>query len=264
MEIKEEREGTIAYGLYLEDQALKEKSNLAEITEEARRFYYGKQFDDDNEDNMIRVPMNFCAMCAKLKASKIVGTERYITFTADNVDYDCHGLQRFDEYNVHKLNEKSKEFQSCVDGYVDGTAIAGYRWDKDDTTYKGIYKGGLVSENNDILKFAVANKSINNIQNQKWVTYWKDEDVEAVRDMVERKDKKLKKWVRDQVVPDNYTGIDKEDVNHGLVTLFTRYFRVEGEVCFMCSTREVDLFEYPHFMNPRVNKSIKERSDYLM
>lgn len=259
METKEERESTIAYGLYLEDQAFKEKSNLAEITEEARRFYYGKQFDDDNEDNMIRVPMNFCAMCAKLKASKIVGTERYITFTADNVDYDCHGLQRFDEYNVHKLNEKSKEFQSCIDGYVDGTAIAGYRWDKDDTTYKGIYKGGLVSENNDMLKFAVANKNINNIQNQKWVMYWKDEDVEAVRDMVERKDKKLKKWVRDQVVPDNYSGIDKEDVNHGLVTLFTRYFRVEGEVCFMCSTREVDLFEYPHFMNPRVNKSIKEK-----
>lgn len=259
MEIKEERESTIAYGLYLEDQAFKEKSNLAEITEEARRFYYGKQFDDDNDDNMIRVPMNFCAMCAKLKASKIVGTERYITFTADNVDYDCHGLQRFDEYNVHKLNEKSKEFQSCIDGYVDGTAIAGYRWDKDDTTYKGIYKGGLVSENNDILKFAVANKSINNIQNQKWVMYWKDEDVEAVRDMVERKDKKLKKWVRNQVVPDNYTGVDKEDVNHGLVTLFTRYFRIDGEVCFMCSTREVDLFEYPHFMNPRVNKSIKEK-----
>lgn len=259
METKEERESTIAYGLYLEDQAFKEKSNLAEITEEARRFYYGKQFDDDNEDNMIRVPMNFCAMCAKLKASKIVGTERYITFTADNVDYDCHGLQRFDEYNVHKLNEKSKEFQSCIDGYVDGTAIAGYRWDKDDTTYKGIYKGGLVSENNDMLKFAVANKNINNIQNQKWVMYWKDEDVEAVRDMVERKDKKLKKWVRDQVVPDNYSGIDKEDVNHGLVTLFTRYFRIDGEVCFMCSTREVDLFEYPHFMNPRVNKSIKEK-----
>ena len=259
METKEERESTIAYGLYLEDQAFKEKSNLAEITEEARRFYYGKQFDDDNDDNMIRVPMNFCAMCAKLKASKIVGTERYITFTADNVDYDCHGLQRFDEYNVHKLNEKSKEFQSCIDGYVDGTAIAGYRWDKDDTTYKGIYKGGLVSENNDMLKFAVANKNINNIQNQKWVMYWKDEDVEAVRDMVERKDKKLKKWVRDQVVPDNYSGIDKEDVNHGLVTLFTRYFRIDGEVCFMCSTREVDLFEYPHFMNPRVNKSIKEK-----
>ena len=259
METKEERESTIAYGLYLEDQAFKEKSNLAEITEEARRFYYGKQFDDDNEDNMIRVPMNFCAMCAKLKASKIVGTERYITFTADNVDYDCHGLQRFDEYNVHKLNEKSKEFQACIDGYVDGTAIAGYRWDKDDTTYKGIYKGGLVSENNDMLKFAVANKNINNIQNQKWVMYWKDEDVEAVRDMVERKDKKLKKWVRDQVVPDNYSGIDKEDVNHGLVTLFTRYFRIDGEVCFMCSTREVDLFEYPHFMNPRVNKSIKEK-----
>ncbi len=257
----DEREFTINYGLYLEDQAFKEKSDLIEVTKEARDFYNGKQYDDDNEDNAIRVSLNFCQFSAQLKASKIVGTERYITFTADNTDYDCHGLQRFDEYNVHKLDEKSKDFQACLDGYVDGTAIAGYRWDIDDLHYKGIYKGGLASENMDMLKFAVANKFINNIQNQKWVMYWKDEDVEAVRDLVERKNKKEREMVIERVVPDNYaeTGVDKEDVNHGLCTLFTRFFRIDSEVCFMCSTKEVDLFEYPHFMNPKVNKKIKQK-----
>lgn len=258
---KEAQETTISYGLYLEDKSFKEKSFLFDVTREARDFYNGKQYDDDNEDNAIRVSLNFCSFSAQLKASKIVGTERYITFTADNTKYDCHGLQRFDEYNVHKLNEKSKDYQACVDGYVDGTAIAGYRWDKDDLSYKGIYKGGLACETMDMLKFAVANKYINDIQNQKWVMYWKDEDVQAVRDMVERKDEEAKKEVIKRVVPDDYadTGVDKEDVNHGLCTLFTRYFRIDGEVCFMCSTKDVDLFEYPHFMNPRVNKSIEKK-----
>lgn len=261
MENKEEREATISYELYLQDKAFKESSNLFDVTKEARNFYIGKQFDDDNEDNAIRVSLNFCSFSARLKASKIVGTERYITFTADNVDYDCHGLQRFDEYNVHKLNEKSKDYQACIDGYVDGTAIAGYRWDIDDLSYKGIYKGGLASENFDMLKFAVANKFINDIQNQKWVMYWKDEDVDGVKDMVERKDKKVLEEVQRRIVPDDYddSDVEKEFVNHGLCTLFTRFFRIDGEVCFMCSTREVDLFEYPHFMNPKVNKRIKEK-----
>lgn len=256
-----ERESTISYELYLLDQAFKEGSELFDVTKEARNFYNGRQFDDDNDDNMIRVSNNFCKFCAQLKASKIVGTERYVTFTADNVDYDCHGLQRFDEYNIHKLNEKAKDFMACVDGYVDGTALEGYRWDIDDLSYKGIYKGGIASENMDMLKFAVANNFINSIQNQKWVMYWKDEDIDAVKEMVERKDKKLLEEVQRQIVPDNYadTGVEKDKVNHGLVTLFTRYFRIENEVCFMCSTKDVDLFEYPHFMNPKVNKKIEEK-----
>ena len=89
--------------------------------------------------------------------------------------------------------------------------------------------------------------------------YWKDEDVDAIKDMVERKDKKELERVRDAIKPDSYTGVDKSEVNHGLATLFTRFFRIEGEVCFMCSTKEVDLFEYPHFMNPKVNKRIKDK-----
>lgn len=254
-------EATINFKLYTLDKSFKEKSNLFDAVTEARNFYNGKQFDDNNDDNAIRVSMNFCSFASQLKSAKIVGTERYITFTADNTDYDCHGLQRFDEYNVHKLNEKSKDFQACIDGFVDGTAIEGYRWDIDDLSYKGIYKGGLASENMDMLKFAVANKFINNIQNQKWVMYWKDEEVGAVRDMVERSSKKELEEVRNAIMPDNYVegNMDKEDINYGLCTLMTRFFRIEGEVCFMCSTKDVDLFEYPHFMNPRVNKSIKEK-----
>lgn len=258
---EEKFESTINYSCYLQDKSFKEKSNLNGAVTEARNFCNGKQFDDNNEDNAIRVSQNFCSFSAYLKSAKIVGTKRYITFTADDSAYDCHALERFDQYNYSKLGEETKGFQTCIDGEVDGTGLYFYRWDKDDISYKGIYRGGLVGENTDILNVAVANPFLNGVQNQKWIMFWRDEEVDAVRDMVERKNKKELKEVRNAIVPDNYveTGIDKEDISFGMCTLFTRYFRVEGEVCFMCSTKDVDLFEYPHFLNPDVNKRIKER-----
>ena len=254
---------TVNYQLYLLDKQFKEKTNLIATVTETRNFYNGKQYDDDgNEFNEIRVSLNFCSFAAQLKAAKIVGTERYVTFTADSVEYDCSKLQRFDEYNIAKLNEKVKDNQSCIDGFVDGTAIAYYRWDEDDTTYKGIYKGGLVLENVDILKFAVANKYLNDIQNQKWVMFWHEEEVNAVRDIVERKNKKDLEEVKKLIVPDNYNredDFDQSDIDFGICTLYTRFFRIDGEVCFMCSTDKVDIFEYPHFMNPNVNVRIKKK-----
>ena len=267
MNNNDEKEYTINYQLYLLDRSFKEGSNLNEVVKQTRDFYEGRQFDDDgNEDNAIRVSMNFMKMCAKLKSAKVVGTERYVTFTADN-DYDCTPLQRFDEYNIRKLDEKSKSYITVLNAFVDATAVYGYRWDEDDTTYKGIYKGGLVGENYNLLGFAVANPWLHSMQNQKWVMYWRDADVEGVRDLVEREDEEEKKHVQAHIVPDNYVEEDEEKksyVNHGLCTLFTRFFRIEGEVCFMCSTREVDLFEFPHFMNPKVNSRIKAKAKEIV
>lgn len=268
MNNNDEKEYTINYQLYLLDKSFKTGSNLTEAVKQTRAFYEGRQFDEDgNEDNAIRVSMNFMKMCAKMKSAKVVGTERYVNFTADN-DYDCHVLQRFDEYNIRKLNEKTKAFLSVLNAFVDATAVYGYRWDEDNTSYKGIYKGGLVGENYNILGWAVANNFLHSMQGQKWVMYWKEADVQGVRELVEREDEDEKERVQEFIKPDNYTeedtGVKKEYVNHGLCTLFTRFFRIEGEVCFMCSTREVDLFEFPHFMNPNVNKAIKAKAKQII
>lgn len=267
MSNKDEKEYSASYRLYLLDKSFKIGSNLIDVVKETRDFFEGKQFGDENDDNAIRVSLNFMQMCAKLKASKVVGTERYITFTADN-DYDCHELQRFDEYNIRKLDEKTNAFISVLNAFVDATAVYGYRWDEDNTTYKGIYKGGLVGNNYNILCWAVADPFLHDLQGQKWVMYWKEADVEGVRALVEREDEEEAKRIREYIKPDNYaeeeTGVEKQYVNHGLCTLFTRFFRIEGEVCFMCSTREVDLFEFPHFMNPNVNKAIKKKAKEII
>lgn len=254
---------TTNYRLFLMDDAYKEKSNLKRYVSEAQDFYNGKQYPNENYRNMVRVTMNFCSFSSNLKAAKVVGTQRYITFTADDVSYDCRKLQRFDEYNMKKLDESTEDFQTCLDGFNNGTAVVCYRWDEDDTTYKGIYKGGLALDQIDILRFAVANPHLKGIQNQRWVMYWKDEDVSAVRDMVERDSKKELEEARKAIVPDSYdpkTASDNEDVSHGLVTVYTRYFRIGGEVYFMSSTKTVDLYERPHALNPRLNELADEKA----
>lgn len=257
-------ETTLNYRLFLLDDQYKERTNYKNYVREAQDFYNGDQYPNENYRNMVRVTMNFCSFSSNLKAAKVIGTQRYVTFTADNSDYDCRRLQRFDEYNLGKLDEKTEDFQTCLDGFNNGTAVVGYRWDADDTTYKGIYKGGLQLDQMDILRFAVANPYLKGIQNQKWVMYWKDEDISAVRDMVERDSEEEAEKARQAITPDSYDA-EKEsanqDVSHGLVTVYTRYFRIGGEVYFMSSTKTVDLYERPHALNPDLNIASKEDSE---
>ena len=259
MEKEVNNHSTINYQLFLLDEQYKEKSNFNNYVKEAQNFYNGDQYPNKNYKNAIRVTLNLCSFSSNLKAAKIVGTPRYIQFVSDNENVDCTALRRFDEYNMSKLKEKTEDFQSCLDSLNNGTSIAYYRWDEDDTSYQGIYKGGLVLEQIDIIKFAVANPHLKQIQNQKWVMYWKDEDVGAVRDLVERENEKELEEVRKLIVPDDMDeNDDKQDINHGLVTLYTRFFKIKGEVYFMCSTKNVDVFEYPHAISPKANKAMKE------
>ena len=254
-----ERQQTINYRLYLLDEQYKSSTNLNKYIKEAQDFYNGTQYSSENYENMIRVTLNICSFSTNIKASKVVGTPIHIRFTSDNENVDCTALQRFDEYCISKLNEKTENFQSALDGFNNGTSIIYYRWDEDDTSYKGIYKGGLVLTHIDPRNFAVANPYIKDIQNQKWVMFWKDEEVAAIKSLVEGKNRKER---MEQIIPDDYEArkdfYDKnpDAMNHALARLYTRFFKINGEVYFMASTANCDLFEYPHALNPKVNKSI--------
>lgn len=262
-EKREERKSTIAYKLYQIDASYKSKTNFVNYINEQQNFYNGKQYPDGNVDNMIRVTLNICSMCVQVKASKICGTPIYMTFTADDPNVDCTALRQFDEYNFNKLKMDAHNYQSAINGYVNGTEIVYMPWDDTDTTYKGIYKGGINIEHIDPRNFAVANPYLNDIQKQKWVMFWEDYDVNALIDMIEgdEEEKKLKKrlLLKGNVNDGEEDYKDDELVNHKLVKMFVRFFRVNGEVYFMCSTEDVDLFKYPHPLSRKVSKNVIKR-----
>lgn len=249
---------TLAYNLYKLDEQYKNEENIFKYIDQAQNFYNGKQYPDGNAKNMIRVTMNIIKMCVVTKASKICGTPIYLTFTADNMETDCTALRQFDEYNYNKLDMTSHNYQSAINGLTNGTEIVYMPWDKDDTIYKGIYRGGLNVEHIDPRNFAVANPYINDIQRQKWVMIWEDYDVEAVLDMLEAKSKKEKDEKTHAILGDeDYdTYKKKEIINHKIVKMFTRFFRVDGEVYYMCSTENVDLFAYPHPLSRKISKRV--------
>ncbi len=259
----DERKPTIAYQLYQLDAQYKQKKNFLAVINQSQDFFNGKQYPNVNYNNMIRVTLNICKMCVKIKASKICGTPIYLTFTADNPDTDCTALRQFDEYNFNKMKMDAHNYQSALNGYVNGTEIVYMPWDDDDTSYKGIYKGGITIEHIDPRNFAVANPYINNIQKQKWVMFWEDYDVAALIDMIEgdekEKEEKKKLLIRGNVTEGEDSYKEKETINHELVTMYTRFFRVNGEVYFMCSTETVDLFKYPHPLSRKITKEAIKR-----
>ena len=222
----------------------------------SQKFYNGEQYATPNVKNDPRVVINICSFSATIKAAKICGTPYYIKYTSDNDNVSCLKLERFDKYNLSKLKSKKEDYQSALNSFNDGIDITMLRWDSFDTSYKGIYKGGLVLEHIRPKDFAVANISLEDIQNQKWIMYRSFEEVGNLRKLCENKERAKK------IKPDNYSDseVSSEDaINHRQATLYTRFFRVDGEVFFMCSTRDVNLFDYPKAMNPRLNAKIEKR-----
>jgi hypothetical protein len=254
----EKHRTTTNHQLYELDKGYKNDTNLINYIDEAQNFYNGNQYPNANYKNMLRVTLNICSFAANIKASKICGTPIYLTYTADDNKTDCTALQRFDEYNCNKMHLKTNNFQAALNGFVNGTEITYIRWDGDDTTYKGIYKGGLAEEHIDIRNFAVANPYIQEIQNQQWVMFWEDFSVGAIKEMVEgrteeEKREKIEMIEREGANEDEYK--NKDAINHALCRVYTRFFRVDGEVYFMCSTEKVDIFTYPHPLSRSVNKA---------
>lgn len=253
---------TIEHRLYELDKNYKRETNLIKYINEAQDFYNGNQYPNANYKNQLRVTLNICSFAANIKASKICGTPIYLTYTADDNKTDCTALQRFDEYNCNKMHLNTNNFQAALNGFVNGTEVTYIRWDSDDTTYKGIYKGGLSEEHIDIRNLSVANPYIQDIQNQQWVMFWEDFSVGAIKEMVEGRTPEDKK--RKQQLIERESGFDESDyknkdaINHALCRVYTRFFRVDGEVYFVCSTKHVTLFNYPHPLSRSLgNKKIK-------
>ena len=262
--MESQKQITINFELYQLDQQYKNDTNLNNYIKEAQNFYNGIQYPDQNSKNMIRISLNICSFSATIKASKLCSTPIYLTFTADNNETDCTALRRFDEYNCNKLHLKENNYQAALNGFSNGTEVTYIRWDDDDTTYKGIYKGGLNEEHLEIRNFAVANPYIQDIQNQAWVMYWDEVPVKAVVDLLEgnkdvKKEKKKLLYAEAGMIYGDEQK-NKEHINHALVRLFTRFFRFNGEVFFMCETQNVEVFEYPHPLSRKLARNVAKEA----
>lgn len=233
------------------------KTDLVDSIREDDDFYNGKQWGDyDPTDGFPRVTVNIIKKGVDLIASKVNGTPLYLSYSAfgyGGESKDCTRLAQFDEFVLKDLDDQTFGWQSCVNADVRGTEITYVRWDADDETIKGLYKGGLAYEHIDPRCFAVANPQLPNIQKQAWVMFWSDVPLGACKKMVDEetdlsdreKERRKKFLVRDDTSKRDDILLYKDSMNGSLIRVYTRFFRINGEVCYMCSTQTTDLFAYP-------------------
>lgn len=233
------------------------KTDLVDSIREDDDFYNGKQWGEyDPTDGFPRVTVNIIKKGVDLIASKVNGTPLYLSYSAfgyGGESKDCTRLAQFDEFVLKDLDDTTFGWQSCVNADVRGTEITYVRWDADDETIKGLYKGGLAYEHIDPRCFAVANPQLPNIQKQAWVMFWSDvplgackKMVDEERDLSDREKERRKEFlVRDDTSKRDDILLYKDSMNGSLIRVYTRFFRINGEVCYMCSTQTTDLFAYP-------------------
>lgn len=233
------------------------KTDLVNSIREDDDFYNGRQWGDyDPTDGFPRVTVNIIKKGVDLIASKVNGTPLYLSYSAfgqNGGGKDCTRLTQFDEFVLKDLEDTTFGWQSCVNADVRGTEITYVRWDADDETIKGLYKGGLAYEHIDPRCFAVANPQLPNIQKQAWVMFWSDVPLGACKKMVDEetdlsdreKERRKKFLVRDDTSKRDDILLYKDSMNGSLIRVYTRFFRINGEVCYMCSTQTTDLFAYP-------------------
>lgn len=232
-------------------------TDLVDSIREDDDFYNGRQWGDyDPTDGFPRVTVNIIKKGVDLIASKVNGTPLYLSYSAfgyGGENKDCTRLAQFDEFVLKDLDDPTFGWQSCVNADVRGTEITYVRWDADDETIKGLYKGGLAYEHIDPRCFAVANPQLPNIQKQAWVMFWSDVPLGACKKMVDEetglsdreKERRKKFLVRDDTSKKDDILLYKDSMNGSLIRVYTRFFRINGEVCYMCSTQTTDLFAYP-------------------
>jgi len=111
----------------------------------------------------------------------------------------------------------------------------------------------------DVLDFAVSNPRLKatQFQKQKWVMVRKREEVKAVRAMV--KDKKLHPLIQpDNIDVGEWDDTQPEITDSGMVTVYIRFFRIDGEVYFTKETKNVVLCQ-PTPLNPYVVYEMKNK-----
>lgn len=211
------------------------------------KFYEGKQWVKINENTRYipRVVVNITKKVIDHLRSNILGTPVSLLFRADN---DCQSTEKFSkfaEYQMHEMEMEAKNFKAATDGLVKGTYCYFFYWDSEAVGKKGNVEGALRCEIIDPRDVVVANPTETDIQKQRWVIFRTREDVEAVRELCDKKSNEK------QIQPD--TPVDGDNVieqeNSNLVTVYTRFFRKNGEVYFEKSTAYCDIHE-PIACNP--------------
>lgn len=217
-----------------------QKKGLFDMVERCVNFVEGNHWGkiSPSTKDFPRVTINQTEMIVNSKTSGIKQSKLKITFYSDENPAKAEKLTRFNSYI-----EKEMKFDEICDSVVDdGGTVGGspvyFYWDEDAVGKRGEYKGGLRVEQLDVTSLGVENPNELDIQKQKWIIVKTRQEVESVRKLLDKEED------AELIQPDDdekLNGLIDEQDGSNLCTVLTMFYRINGEVYFEKSTKNVQI-----------------------
>ena len=219
VERKTELTETHLYELYKQGVDYQYRIGIRKSIPECVRFYEGNQWPSptENTKNLPRPVVNVIKMICRSKKSAILSTPVKVSFKSYSSGVDVSRFNSFADSIFKEMGQEDIDRLAMDDGIKKGSYFYHYYWDSEAVDLNGIMDGGVGCELINPLNIFFENPSQINEQKQKWILISTQLDLNSVLSLV--KDVKI---TRSQLEADK-----NED---GSVTLFTRYFRIGGEV----------------------------------
>lgn len=256
-------EQEITTQIYQEAQRGKDylaRMGLTKILPVCNDFYEGRQWSDKISKDVRHIPritINICNKICNSKITNILAKTYKIRFRTDKDDISTEKFNSFLEFNLNNMHQDRIDYEAVKSGIVKGTYVIHYYWDSKAIGQYGNFTGAISGEVIDPLKVYFADPSEKNVQKQEYIIIEHRESVKSVRDACD--DKKKRKLILPDDETLNYYGEDTIDGDNDLVTVYTKYFRIDDEVYFQNATKVVVLNDAPKAWNPRVAyKKLKE------
>lgn len=255
------------YECFMRHQAYMDKKGYTACIPEWWAFYEGRQTPAGYSEDLPRATENISAWVVDSQHATLLGTTVTLNFTCFDKNLSTDGLKKFDEYVQKAIGMEEKKDDIVLDAEVSSVGILYQYWSDDILTFRGNNKGSLGLDTIALEDFYCSNPRLRDLQRQKYVGFRHRAEVKAVRATISKDLPNYEEVVK-SIVPDDYLeSQDRYDDNDdafesGAVTLYTRFFRVDGEVYWTRSTKYAQLCE-PIPLNPDITyKKLKLKAEY--
>lgn len=211
---------------------------------------WGNVFAVEATKDRPRVDTNWVKMIVDNKVSNVLSGKPVIKFTAREKANDAVAdiFNKFTEVKWKDIDGDSVIEEMVDESAKKGTGIVYFYWDNEALGVQGRYRGGFKAKNIDVRNFFVSNPAITDVQDQQWIMFHERLDKKAVEKLADKK-------VRSLIKADNpVEDIDKEQDGQELVTVLTKFFRINGEVHYQRATKATVLHE-PKAVNPNYKEA---------
>lgn len=230
--------------------AYQKKINLKETCEQCVDFFEGRQWPQATErtKNLPRPVINIIKFIingkkANILSSKISMVYKPLVHNEEETQLATQGASEFTDFANHikkELKQEDLDSLAILDGLKKGTYIYHYFWDKESKSGLAKYNGGLNGQIIDCLSIVFANPRQKDEQKQKWIIIQSRENVKTLKQVAKQNGistTEIELIQSDDDTEKNYNAEEQE--NEEYATVLTKYFRKNGEVYYIKSTKNM-------------------------